>query len=62
MLEDQTQFLEFFKRPVEGLWVLKNTSGETDRGLGFIADELKFRELLIVKLRGNKLSRKVSRL
>ena len=62
LLEDQAQFLEFFKRPVEGLWVLKNTSGESDRGLRLIADEAKFRDLLIVKLRGNKLSQKVTRL
>ena len=67
-LEDPTQLFEYFERPVQDLWVLRNTSSSgagsdsDNRGLKLIANETKFREQLVLKLPKGLVAQKLNQL
>ena len=67
-LEDPTQLFEYFERPVQDLWVLRNTSSSgagsdsDNRGFKLIANETKFREQLVLKLPKGLVAQKLNQL
>ena len=67
-LEDPAQLFEYFERPEQDLWVLRNTtssgvgSDSDNRGIKLIANETKFREQLVLKLPKGQVAKKLNQL